>query len=292
MIRKNIIISLFLIIFAESSFSSDTCNQAPNSSRITVAGGSITEILFFLGFENNIIAVDVTSNYPKKAKEYQSIGYVRNLSAEGVLSLKPTLIIGEDDIGPPSVIEQIKRTGISINIIEENHTAEGIVNKIECVGKIINKETKTSLLIDELIKPSIKELNEISKNSILNNIKVMFILTMDSGTPVVAGRKTSANGFIKMIGATNAFEDFEGWKPVGTESIINSSPDYILISNRGAHSYADLDKLFEHPAIKYTPAALNKNIIALDGMEMLGFGPRTIDSALKLATIFIGNHNE
>ena len=69
MIRKNIIFSFFLIIFAESSFSSDTCNQAPNSSRITVAGGSITEILFFLGFENNIIAVDITSNYPKKAKE-------------------------------------------------------------------------------------------------------------------------------------------------------------------------------------------------------------------------------
>lgn len=292
MLRKIIIFMSVYILFTVNIFSYDNCDKADNSSRITVAGGSITEILFFLGYERNIIAVDITSNYPEETKEYPSIGYVRNLSAEGILSLKPTLIIGEDDMGPPSVIEQIKRTGLNINIIKENHTSEGIVQKIECIGKIINKENHTHLLIDELINPSIKELKKISANPILADIKVMFILNMDSGTPVVSGRETSANGFIEMTGATNAFDSFDGWKPVGTESIINASPDYILISNRGAHSYADLDKLFDHPAIKYTPAAKNRNIIALDGMEMLGFGPRTIFSALKLSNIFSGNHNE
>ena len=82
------------ILFTVNIFSYDNCDKADNSSRITVAGGSITEILFFLGYERNIIAVDITSNYPEETKEYPSIGYVRNLSAEGILSLKPTLIIG------------------------------------------------------------------------------------------------------------------------------------------------------------------------------------------------------
>tara|TARA_B100001113_G_scaffold210853_1_gene172988 strand:+ start:64 stop:933 length:870 start_codon:yes stop_codon:yes gene_type:complete len=284
---KILIIFIYLLIFNPSFLYA--CNETKNSDRITVAGGSVTEILYFLGSEDKIIAVDVTSNYPEDAQNFPSIGYVRNLSAEGILSLKPSIIIGEDDMGPPSVIDQIKRTGIDIYVIQENHTSEGIIDKIKCIGNILGKKEKTSKLIEDVINPLKNELDIKSNNPNLDNVKVMFILSMDSGTPVVSGKKTSADGFINMTGASNAFKDFEGWKPVGTESIINAAPDFILISNRGAHSYSDLDKISEHPSIKYTPAALNGNIIALDGMEMLGFGPRTISSALKLSDIFTGN---
>ena len=284
---KILIIFIYLLIFNPSFLYA--CNETKNSDRITVAGGSVTEILYFLGSEDKIIAVDVTSNYPEEAQNFPSIGYVRNLSAEGILSLKPSIIIGEDDMGPPSVIDQIKRTGIDIYVIQENHTSEGIIDKIKCIGNILGKKEKTHKLIEDVINPLKNELDIKSNNPNLDNVKVMFILSMDSGTPVVSGKKTSADGFINMTGASNAFKDFEGWKPVGTESIINAAPDFILISNRGAHSYSDLDKISEHPSIKYTPAALNGNIIALDGMEMLGFGPRTISSALKLSDIFTGN---
>ena len=284
---KILIIFIYLLIFNPVFLYA--CDETKNSDRITVAGGSVTEILYFLGSEDKIIAVDVTSNYPEEAQKFPSIGYVRNLSAEGILSLKPSIIIGEDDMGPPSVIDQIKRTGIDIYVIQENHTSEGIIDKIKCIGNIVGKKEKTSELIEDVINPLKNELDIKSNNPNLDNVKVMFILSMDSGTPVVSGKKTSADGFINMTGASNAFKDFEGWKPVGTESIINAAPDFILISNRGAHSYSDLDKISEHPSIKYTPAALNGNIIALDGMEMLGFGPRTISSALKLSDIFTGN---
>ncbi len=284
---KILIIFIYLLIFNPVFLYA--CDETKNSDRITVAGGSVTEILYFLGSEDKIIAVDVTSNYPEEAQNFPSIGYVRNLSAEGILSLKPSIIIGEDDMGPPSVIDQIKRTGIDIYVIQENHTSEGIIDKIKCIGNIVGKKEKTSELIEDVINPLKNELDIKSNNPNLDNVKVMFILSMDSGTPVVSGRKTSADGFINMTGASNAFKDFEGWKPVGTESIIDAAPDFILISNRGAHSYSDLDKISEHPSIKYTPAALNGNIIALDGMEMLGFGPRTISSALKLSDIFTGN---
>ena len=66
--------------------------QAKDPSRIAVAGGSITEILYFLGEESRIVAVDITSNFPEAATSLPSIGYVRNLSAEGTLSLNPTLV--------------------------------------------------------------------------------------------------------------------------------------------------------------------------------------------------------
>tara|TARA_B100001996_G_scaffold67342_2_gene48997 strand:+ start:926 stop:1756 length:831 start_codon:yes stop_codon:yes gene_type:complete len=269
-----------------------TCELASNPSRITVAGGSITEILYFLNEEDKIIAIDVTSNYPKDVKKYPSIGYVRNLSAEGILSLNPTLIIGEDDMGPQNVINQINRTGVEINILTEKHSSEGIIEKIQCIGEIIGRKDKANRLIKDKILPKKIELDELSQLLKDLDIKVMFILNMDSGSPIVGGRETSADGFIEMMGVKNAFNSFEGWKPVGIESIIKASPDYILISNRGAHSFGNIEMLNNHHAIKHTPAAKNNNIIALDGMEMLGFGPRTINTALKLSNKFLNNHNE
>ena len=280
-----LILILFFLIFLNPIYV-NSCDRAYNPSKITVAGGSITEILYFLEEQSKIVAVDLTSNFPEETKKFPSIGYVRNLSAEGVLSLKPTLVIGEDDMGPPDVVNQIKKTGIDIIILKEEHSSEGIIDKIKCVGEIIGEREKTIDIINNKIMPIKIELDNLSENLKNQNIKVMFILTMDSGSPIIGGKDTSADGFIKMIGARNAFDNFEGWKPVGTESIIDAAPDIILISNRGAHSYKNLDNMHNHPTVKYTPAAINKNIIALDGMQMLGFGPRTIETALYLSKKF------
>lgn len=286
MLKKISLILIIFNIFLLNPLYVSSCDKAYDPSKITVAGGSITEILYFLNEESKIVAVDLTSNYPEDTKNYPSIGYIRNLSAEGVLSLKPTLVIGEDDMGPRSVINQIKQTGIDIKIVKEEHSSLGIINKIECIGEIIGEKDKTTIIINKKILPIKNELDasaEIIKN---RNIKIMFILNMDSGSPVIGGKNTSADGFIKMIGANNAFDNFEGWKPVGTESIIKASPDFILISNRGAHSYKNFKDMKNHPTVKYTPAAINNNIIALDGMQMLGFGPRTIATALYLSKKF------
>ena len=95
-----------------------------------------------------------------------------------------------------------------------------------------------------------------------------------------------------MIGAKNVMDSFEGWKPVSTEAIIEASPDLILISNRGLSSFKTTEKLGEHPSLVFTPASKNNNIIAMDGMAMLGFGPRTIFSAREIALYIKELENE
>ena len=275
---------LFLSLFVSlGSVSANECNKASDSSSITVAGGSITEIIYALGQEDKLIAVDITSNFPLQAKSLPSIGYVRALSAEGVLSLSPSLILGEDDMGPAAVMEQLARVGIEIKVIPEENTADGIIQKVNCVADILGMpELDKNTILESLLK-DVRDLEDIvSKN--LNPKKVMFILGMESGSPTVGGRGTSADGFIKMTGGVNVMNSFEGWKPVSTESIIEASPDFIIISNRGLSSFKTVEKLGQHPTLVFTPASKNKNIIALDGMAMLGFGPRTISSAKEVAS--------
>ena len=260
-----------------------SCNQADDSSRVTIAGGSLTEIVYLLEQENKLVAVDITSNFPEEAKQLPSIGYVRALSAEGVLSLSPSLILGEDDTGPPTVMEQLSRVGIQIEIIPEENSTDGIIKKVKCVAEIlgVDKNTKDKTLA--ILNADAKELKLLTEMNKEESPKVMFILSMESGSPTVGGRDTSADGLIKMTGAVNVMDSFEGWKPVSTEAIIQAKPDFILISERGLNSFGSIEKLGQHPSLVFTPAAKNNNIIAMDGMAMLGFGPRTISSAKDIA---------
>ena len=259
------------------------CSKASDVSRITVAGGSITEIIYALGEEEKLIAVDITSNFPKQATELPSIGYVRALSAEGVLSLSPSLILGENDMGPAAVMEQLARVGIDIKIIPEENTAAGILDKVSCIANILDMAEADKNIVLEKLDSEVDDLKNIVNENKNDPKKVMFILGMESGSPTVGGIGTSADGFIKMTGGINVMDSFEGWKPVSTESIIEASPDFIIISNRGLSSFKTVEKLGQHPTLVFTPASKENNIIAMDGMAMLGFGPRTITSAKEVA---------
>ena len=237
-----------------------------------------------LGQEERLVAVDITSNFPNEAKELPSIGYVRALSAEGILSISPTLILGENDMGPPAVIEQLKRVGVQIKIIPEENTSDGIINKVECIAEILGVDQKIKKKIFKNLADDANTLKDLASNN--KDIKVMFILGMESGSPTVGGGGTSANGLISMTGGVNVMSSFEGWKPVSTEAIIEAKPDFILITERGLSSFKTIENLGKHPSLALTPASKNNNIIVMDGMAMLGFGPRTIKSAKDIAEEF------
>ena len=254
--------------------------QAKDASRIAVAGGSITEILFYLGEQARIVAVDITSNYPEAASSYPSIGYVRNLSAEGTLSLNPTLVLGEDDMGPEEILEQLAATNIEVIRVPEKHTAAGIIDKVICVGTVVGLEKSK---LDEAIAPL------LAKAEILNNLvseeapKVALLLSIRDGVPTAGGSGPSGDGVLMMSGAKNVFDVFSGWKPISMESMATSNPEFIVIPERGVQAAGGMDSVIDHPAVKLTLAGQAGNILAVDGMSLLGFGPRTLDTAVTLA---------
>ena len=282
-----LLVTLLLLISTPAK-ANVVCETASNTEKVVVAGGSLTEIMYYLGLQQKIVALDVTSSYPKEAKKLPSIGYVRALSTEGVLSLDPTLVIGENDMGPENVVEQIKRTNIDLRIIPETHSAEGIKSKVLCLGTIFDLNDKTKKKVNDELIPLIDDLEEIQKKNEKLKKRILLILSMQGTSPVVAGLGTAGDGFIKMTGASNVITEFEGWKPVSPESLILSNPDYILITSRGMRSFKSIDELVKQPALSLTNAAKNRNVIDINGMAMLGFGPRGIMTALEVARRIYG----
>ena len=268
-----------------SEFSWSSCNPAKDISRIAIAGGSITELIYLLGEEERIIAADRTSNYPKEALELPSVGYVRNISAEGILSLKPTLVLGEHDMGPDEVIKQIENVSVEVIRVNEVHTASGIVDKLRCVASILGVNDKADFLLKNRIGNLINQLDVVKSRSEFRS-RVALVLNFSDGAPIIAGKNTSGNGVIEMAGAKNVFHSIDGWKPVSRETLVGASPDHIIITERALRAIGGLSGMKQDIALTLTPAVQHGRVHAVDGMALLGFGIRTLDAALKLSSFF------
>ena len=273
--------SLILILLLLISNVHANCNKAKNSNSIVVAGGSITEIIYFLNLQNKLVGVDVTSNYPLNAKKLPSIGYIRNLSIEGLLSLKPNLILAEESIGPPIIVKQLNKTSVEFRIIKNNYTIDGINEKFLCISKILDIEIKNNIDYKKFVN-NVKKLKSFVKNNNKEKKDILLILMMKGTSPIIAGKNTSGHGFIKMIGQNNSMDKVSGWKPVSAEEILIANPNYIIITKRALKDFISIEKFLKLPGISSTKAAKNKNVFIKDGMSLLGYGPRTINVAKEI----------
>ena len=273
--------SLLLILLLLISNVHANCNKAKNSNSIVVAGGSITEIIYFLNLQNKLVGVDVTSNYPLNAKKLPSIGYIRNLSIEGLLSLKPNLILAEESIGPPIIVKQLNKTSVEFRIIKNNYTIEGINEKFLCISKILDVEIKNNIDYKKFVN-NVKKLKSFVKNNNKEKKDILLILMMKGTSPIIAGKNTSGHGFIKMIGQNNSMDKVSGWKPVSSEQILIANPNYIIVTKRALKDFTSIEKFLKLPGISSTKAAKNKNVFIKDGMSLLGYGPRTINVAKEI----------
>lgn len=260
------------------------CGEQPDdASRIVVAGGSLVEILYALGEEARIIAVDRTATYPAAARELPQIGYVRDLSAEGLLSLQPTFILGEHDMGPPEVVEQLQGLGIHLLAVPEEFSIGGIRAKIRCVAQAVGRDGAGEALAASLLEglpPATAA--QVEASAVGESAPAgIVLLGLREGAPVAAGANTSGQGLLELAGARNLME-FEGWKPVSVEAMAAAEPSFIVIPERGLEMAGGRDALLAHPALRLTPAAHDRRIISMDGMAMLGFGPRTVRAAVEL----------
>lgn len=250
---------------------------------VVSVGGPITEIIYALGQGDHLVARDTTSVYPAAALDLPDVGYMRRLSAEGVLSVGPDLIIARDTSGPPEVLDQLKAAAIPVVLVHDGFSGDAILRAIDTIGTALNADETAA---DLSAKVSAELDNLALETSAIDEPKsVLFVLSADAGRLNVAGADTGADGLISLAGGVNAMaEAFSGYKLLNTEALLAANPDVILIMKRqGAASEHDLSAqtLLAHPGIAPTNAGEHQAVITVDSAA-LGFGPRTPEMAKGL----------
>ncbi len=248
--------------------------------RIVAAGGVVTEIVYALGRQDRLVGVDATSQFPSGAlKAHPSIGYVRALSAEGILSLNPDLILAIEGAGPPDVLRLIGEARIAVRKVPEEHSESGVLERIRVVGDAVGAQEAAAHLAQS-VKDRFAQLAK-ARDALGTTKRVLFVLSIQNGRVLVGGRNSSAAAIIALAGGINAAEGIEGFKPLSDEGLIAATPDVIVMMQRGDHA-ASPDDVFALPAFKALPAARTRALISMDGLYLLGFGPRTPDAAQDL----------
>lgn len=249
-------------------------------ARIVSVGGGVTEIIYALGAEDQLVATDTTSYYPPAAKNTPKVGYQRQLTAETILSFKPTLVLVTTDAGPKTALEQLKTAKVNLKTIKANRDVTDIKNMVKQVAEAIGKKAAGDKLLAK-IEGDEKKLNQkIGKIALPK--KVMFLLNHGGGKPRAAGTGTAAESVIAMTGSKNAVNSYKGYKALTPEALITLKPDVLLLTKQGVESLGGIANVRKIPGVSSTPASANDKIIVMDALEMLGFGPRTVATALTL----------
>ena len=251
-----------------------------DSSRIVVLGGTITEIVFALGAGERVVGVDASSSFPEAANQLPKVAYHRRLSAEGVLSLRPTLIIATTEAGPPEAIQQLESAGVTVLVLPHEPTVENAIAKIERIAAALNVQARGTTLIQTLKEELQQVHSSIPQNAA--QAKILFLYARGQGTLMVAGQDTSADTMIGLAGGTNAVQGYSGYKPLTSEAAVAAAPDLILLMDSGLESVGGDQGLWQLPGLALTPAGQQGRVLSMDGLFLLGFGPRLGQAVLAL----------
>lgn len=257
----------------QNSPSQDIPSEQPQ--RLVSLNGTITEIISALGYQDQIVAVDVTSVYPEDLNNAANLGHVMNLSIEGLLQTKPTQIFALKSDLSADVQQKLGQLEIPVHYYDHKYSAQGTKELIKSVASDLGAENTEPLF--SRIDQELKDLKEFE-----NKPKVMYIYARGAGTVLVAGSETPAAKIIELAGGTNVVTQYEDYRPLTTEAVAKANPDVLLLFDTGLQSLDGMQGLKEIPGLSATTAVKQGQVIAMDGLYLTGFGPRMGAAAKEL----------
>ena len=254
--------------------------QAPGQPRVVSVGGAVTETLFALGAQGQLVGVDTTSLFPAEATRLPQVGYARTLSAEGLLALRPGLLLASAEAGPPQVLAQLRQAGVRVEVLDEQHRFEGVLARTQRMGQLCSREREAAQLVARLQQDWATRPRPPAGPA----PRVLFVLAHGGGQLRVAGEGTAADAMLQLAGARNALAGLQGYKPLTAEAALQAAPELILCTDQGLQVQGGADGLLKAPGLALTPAGRAGRVASMEALLLLGFGPRLPQAVAELTS--------
>ncbi len=290
---KRPILFAFLALLAAGCgrFGNET-KAGPHAERIIVIGQEYNEIIWDLGAEKDVVGVDFSSTYPPAVKKTRTVGYHRALSAEGILSLRPTLIIHDGGVGPPQVMQQIQSLKIpTLTFKARNDSLDGTKALIREIGAYFHKEAKADELCRKLDADLAKSLEEVKRYTDRPRVAVIHFGRASNIYLVVGGGGKGGDGggagqMIAWAGGTMAIDKQGMERMASPEVVAKANPDVILMTEFGYDRLGgSLDQIKSLPGVATSNAAKNNRIYRVVEHELMYFNPDSGENVAKVAKL-------
>lgn len=282
--KKYIIIPIVCIcLFACGRFANEEKKQE-HHERIVLISKQYCEIIYALGAQKDIVAVDVSSIYPPEVKKLPTVGYHRALSLEGILSVKPTLIMhgGLKTLGPEHIVKQLQTLNIPMKEFEsKSDDIEGAKKLFREMGTYFHKEKAADSLCQKLDKDMSVALQTASQYTYQPKVLIIHF-GRASNIFMVISKMGAAGKMIEWGGGRMAISDTSRMKQISAEIVSKSDPDVILLTDFGYDRLGSTEKIKELPGVGSTRAAKNNQIYRIEEHDLIYLGPRTGENIIKL----------
>lgn len=245
---------------------------AAAAERVISLGGTVTEIVYALGEGDRLVADDASSLYPEAATQLPRVGYYRNLSLEGVLSLRPDLLIVSENAGPPEVLERVRTMGVRVVTVSDQPGIDSLYERVAEVAKALDAVDAGSEL-QARIRASLERV------AAKPGTPRRALIVIHRGGPLLsAGAGTSANALLALAGLENVAANAQGYKPLSEEAMVALAPEIIITTTTSAESAGGLTAFMARPGVAATPAGDARRVVAVDDLLLLGMGPRVAEA--------------
>lgn len=256
--------------------------------RVVAVNSSLVEILFGLGKGDTLVGTDVGGTWPPEQAKIAKVGHPYHPSIEGIISLKPDLVLATEENLTPATAGQLRSAGLPVLILENSSKdgLGGLKRRIEQVARLFQVPEAGKRMIQELDKQRAELEKKIA--ALKKKPRILFLYAHGPGEAFVYGKETGVHVLIELAGGQNAADFTSGTKALTAEGMVLASPDAILMLNRGLEAVGGVEGALKLPGVALTPAGRNKKILAVDN-SIRWVGPRFPQFA---DTIFTAIHGK
>ncbi len=286
--KKILLFSVFAFILSSCGRFGNKEKDANRDMRIVCVSKQLNEMIFELGKGHDIVAVDLSSTYPDSAKLLPNVGYHRMLSAEGIISMKPDLVLHDNDMGPANVLPQLEKSGLKIKSFTGGRTIDSTKLMLKQLADYFGVPEKADSLNKKLDVDLQKATNALHLINIKDTPSVMIIQfgRATNSFFVMSGRSGVADKMIALAGGKPSHYDAKGARQLSAEAMATANPDIIIATDYGFDKMGGAENFKTVPGVALTNAAKNNRIYRFEEHDIVYFGPRTGENIIKLMKLF------
>lgn len=271
-----------LVVTAGCSRSGNEEKPQEHRERIVCLSKQYNEIIYALGAQRDLVAVDLSSTYPPELKSLPNVGYHRALSAEGIVSMKPTLVLHDNNVGPEQVMRQLEQLKIPTKVFEAK--GEDIASTkalMSEMGRYFHREAQADALNQKLDADMNKAL--ATAKTFTKKPKVMVIhFGRAMNVYLVMTKNSTAGKMMEWAGGEMAVTGDKGMVQLSPEVIAQADPDVLLLTDFGYDRLGSPQQVATLPGVGATRAAKSGRVYRVEEHDMVYVGPRTGQNVLML----------
>jgi iron complex transport system substrate-binding protein len=241
-----------------------------DASRIVALQGPIAETVVALGLADALVGRDQSTTLDELA-DLPVVSNGHSVSAEGVLSLAPTLVLADARTGPAEVMEQLRATGVTVVVVPEVWTLEEMDDRVRAIGAALGVADAAEELVDLLT-------SSVSASPDADGPRVAFLyLRGTAAVYLLGGDGSGADSLVEAAGGVDAGSaaGLGSFTPLTSEALAAAAPEVLLVMSKGLDSVGGVDGLLELPGVAQTPAGRDRRVVVVEDGLLLAFGPRT-----------------